>query len=70
MGLRGFDHIIVADQEIRVRLIEPAILVVDPIHAEEYGLSNMTRRAQFRQQIVEVFLIGFPRLVLRELVLP
>ena len=23
-------------------LIEPAILVVDPIHAEEYGLSNMT----------------------------
>jgi hypothetical protein len=70
MGLRGVDHIIVADQEIRVPLIEPAILVVDPVHAEEYGLSNVTRRTQFGKQIVEMFLIGLSWFVDVELVLP
>ena len=63
MGLRGLEHIIVADQEIRVCLIEPSVLVVDPIHAEEYGLLNMTRRAQFAEEVVEVFLIGLSLLV-------
>ena len=69
MGLRVLEHIIVADQEIRVCLIEPPVLVVDPIHAEEYGLLNMTRRAQFRQQVAERFLIGLSRLIGVELVL-
>ena len=40
IGPRGLQHIVVADQKIRVCLIEPAILVVDPIHAEEHGLSE------------------------------
>ncbi len=70
MGLRGLEHIIVADQEIRVCLIEPPVLVVDPIHAEEYDLLNMTRRAQFAEEIVEVFPIGFLWLVRVERVFP
>ena len=70
MGLRGLEHIIVTDEKIRVRLIGPTILVVDPIHAEEYGLLNMTRRAQFAEEIVEVFPIGLLWLVRVERVFP
>ena len=70
MGLLGLEHIIVADQEIRVCLIEPPVLVVDPIHAEEYGLLNMTRRAQFAEEIVEVFPIGLFWLVRVERMFP
>ena len=70
MGLLGLEHIIVADQEIRVCLIEPPVLVVDPIHAEEYGLLNMTRRAQFAEEIVEVFPLGLLWLVRVERVFP
>ncbi len=51
-------------------LIEPPVLVVDPIHAEEYGLLNMTRRAQFAEEIVEVFPIGLFWLVRVERVFP
>jgi len=41
IALRGFQHVVVADQKIRVCLIQPAVLVVDPIHAEEDSLLNM-----------------------------
>ena len=41
VGPRGFEHIVVTDQEIRVCLIEPAILVVDPVHAEEHGFLDV-----------------------------
>ena len=53
-----------------MRLIEPPVLVVDPIHAEEYGLLNLTRRAQFPQQVAERFLIGLSRLIRVERVFP
>ena len=53
-----------------MRLIEPPVLVVDPIHAEEYGLLNMTRRAQFAEEIAEVFPIGLFWLVRVERVFP
>ncbi len=42
VGPRGPENIVVADQEIRVCLIEPAILVVDPVHAEDYGFLDVT----------------------------
>src|SRR5687767_9607711 len=66
----GLQHIIVADQKIRVCLIEPAVLIVDPIHTEEYGLLNMMRGAQFGKQIVEVLTIGFLWVRGRQFVLP
>ena len=51
-------------------LIEPAVLVVDPIHAQEYGFLHMARGAELCQQVVEIFLIGFARLFRSKLVLP
>ena len=42
VGPRGLEHIVVADEEIRLGLIEATILVVDPIHAEEHGLLDVT----------------------------
>ncbi len=42
VGPRGFEHIVVADEKIRLDLIEAAILVVDPIHSEQHGLLDVT----------------------------
>ena len=42
VGPRGLDDIFVADQEIRFCLIEPAVLVVDPVHAEDHGFLDVT----------------------------
>jgi len=42
VGPRGLEHIVVADQEIRMGLIEAAVLVIDPIHAEDHGFLDVT----------------------------
>jgi len=70
VGPCDVEYIVVADEKVCVRLVEAAILVVDPIHAEEYGLLNMVGGAQFGEQIVEIFPVRFPRVHRRQLVFP
>jgi len=70
VGPCNVEYIVVADQKVRVCLIESAVLVVDPIHAEEHGLLNMVRGTQFDEQIVEIFPVRFPRVRRRQLVFP
>jgi len=61
VGPCGLEHIVVTDEKIRLGLIEAAILVVDPVHAEKYGFLNMAGGAQFGEEMVEVFPVGLAR---------
>jgi hypothetical protein len=70
IGARRFEDIVVADEKVRVGLIEPAVVVVDPVHAEEYSFLDMAGGAQFGEQIVEVFPVRFPWVRRRQLVFP
>ena len=45
-------------------------LVVEAIHAEEHGFLHMAGGAQFGEQIVEIFLVGFARVRRRQVVFP
>ena len=58
--LNGLEDVIVADQKVCMLAVEPAVLIVGPIHAEDHGLPDVTRRAQFSEQIAEVFPVRFP----------
>ncbi len=68
--LNGLEDVIVADQKVCLLAVEPAVLIVDPIHAEDHGLADMTRRAQFSEQIVEIFPVRFPWFRRRQFVFP
>src|SRR5713101_9059807 len=68
--ISGLEHIVVADEKVRVGLVQPAVVVVAPVHAEEYGLLHMAGGAQFGEQLVEVFPIRFPWVRRRQWVFP
>src|SRR4029079_14217245 len=70
MGPRGLEHMVVADEKVCVRLVEPAVLVVHAVHTKEYGALNMAGGTQFDEQIVEIFPVRFPRVRRRQLVFP
>ena len=68
--ISGLEHIVVADEKVRVGLVQPAVVVVAPVDAAEYGFLHMAGGAQFCEQIVEVFPIRFPWVRRRQWVFP
>lgn len=58
----GLEDVRVADEKVRMLPIEEAGLVVKSIHAEQHGFRNMLRGAQLLEKVIEIFLIGFPRM--------
>ena len=59
MSSDGFEDIVVADEKVRLLKLEQAGLVVESIHAEEYGLRDVLRSAKLRHQMFEIPPVGF-----------
>ena len=48
----GLCHIVTADEKVSVRPIQPACLIVDPVHTKQDGLAHMAGSPQFGDQSV------------------
>jgi hypothetical protein len=42
IGLRDLQHVVVADEKLRMLSVKQAGLVVEPVHAEEYGFLDIS----------------------------
>lgn len=66
----GLEDVIIANKKVGVLAIEQARLVIESIHPEEHNFLHVPRGAQLHQKMLEVFLVGVPRMGRGELMFP
>ncbi len=70
MGLRCFQHIIIADHEFCMCSVKQTGLVIVSVHSEEHGLLYVFRRAKFCDEMFKIPRVGFSRMGRGEFLFP